>query len=149
MLQFIVDRAVMVRPSITALPRLLSGVKGAAGIQFGAVSALVRELQAGLEMVKEELAMDREEKREEVEQNGQQGEAFPHLMPHQAPLPPHISEFVALHEAECAALGSIESECMAALRGLCEGYFGDTFDAKVRLGFHALLFSLACLEIII
>lgn len=111
LLQFITSRALVSRPSLAILPQQLNSVKGAAAVPFSSVSNLIRELQAGMEVIKEELIQL-------------------HKDPEAAGGAEVIRQFVSLHECECAGLTSLETDCMAQLRDLCETYFGETFDIK-------------------
>ena len=112
-MQFVVSRALAVRPSLASLPQQLNSVKGAASVPFSSVSSLVRELQAGMETIKEELVQLR---RQDPDAAAGGTEV--------------IRQFVSLHEAECASLSGLEADCATELRDLCVSFFGEVFDVK-------------------
>ncbi|KAG1676845.1 hypothetical protein FOA52_010354 [Chlamydomonas sp. UWO 241] len=59
LLRYVVERGLATRPSLASLPSQLAALKAAAGIQLAHISALVRELQGGMGMLREEVASAR------------------------------------------------------------------------------------------
>ena len=106
-------------------------------LQFTAVSALVRELQGGMDMVKEELLQMQEGERERLEQRLPPSEvgaaaasAEGAASSAEEPFVVRVGAFVAQYASECAGLLDVEAGCIAVLRRLCEGYFGEAFDGR-------------------
>ena len=97
-------------------------------MQFTAVSALVRELQGGMDMVKEELFQLQEGERERLGQPPSEVGAA--AASAEEPFVVRVGAFVAQYAAECAGLPAVEAGCVAVLRHLCEGYFGEAFDGR-------------------
>ena len=103
-------------------------------LQFTAVSALVRELQGGMDMVKEELLQLQEVERGGLGQQRPSSEvgaaAASAAEGSEEPFVVRVGAFVAQHASECAGLPAVEAGCVAVLRRLCESYFGETFDGR-------------------
>ena len=104
-------------------------------LQFTAVSALVRELQGGMDMVKEELLQLQEGERERLGQPPSEVGAAAASVEGAAssaeePFVVRVGAFVAQYASECAGLLDVEAGCIAVLRRLCEGYFGEAFDGR-------------------
>lgn len=92
----------------------LSVVKAAAEIQVSSISALVKELVAGMERLVFELA--------ECEKAGSVGDR-------DEPFLAAIHRFVKANGEECRSLTSCEEECVRQLADLCS-YFDERFDEK-------------------
>ena len=105
----------------------LSVVKAAAEIQVSSISALVKELVAGMDRLLCELSVCKQHGRDE---------AFVTA----------VSRFVTDNEDECRSLVACEEECLQQLAELC-GYFDEKFEAaqpnKVLVTLRDFLASLA------
>jgi hypothetical protein len=104
------------RPSVAGLVEDLSEIKAAAEIQVSSISALVKELQAGMDRLVCELSLCRGSSQKE---EGEGEDAFVAV----------VSRFVKDNQDECSSLTCCEIECTQQLRELND-YFDEKFDSS-------------------
>jgi hypothetical protein len=102
------------RPSVAGLVEELSEIKAAAEIQVSSISALVKELQAGMDRLVCELSLCSGSNQEE---EGEGEDAFVAV----------VSRFVKDNQDECSSLTSCELECTQQLKELND-YFDEKFE---------------------
>ncbi|GAX76894.1 hypothetical protein CEUSTIGMA_g4340.t1 [Chlamydomonas eustigma] len=139
LLHFITQKALALKPSLAVLPKALSSVKTAAGIQFHAITSLRSELQAGFDMIQEEVQVVMQEVESlaqpllhQSEESSSSGdvELRAVLAAAKQYYLQSVNTFTLTTRFECITLKDLEDECLASLKDLSESYFGEVFDAR-------------------